>query len=401
MQEADGKAIFDKFGIRGTPTVLFLDPDGSEVDWIVGYGPPAEKYQDQVNKALAGVDTIKSLNEQYAKDPKSIEVIFKMAGKYERRGNTEKATEFYTQVIAVDPEGKKGMTEVQNEKVSYTQAAEFNLAGMAMSKRPPDASLFQAFIKKYSDSPMVKQAYMRLSSYYGRTAPKEEATKFFEEYLARFPQDADSYSAYVSRIIFDKDPLDKGIDLAEKAIALAQENRRVGLYQSLGQLYLLKGDKAKAVEAADEMIKVAASLPSPPGPASERAVTPMMMFVPTAARIYVEAGQFDKALAIYGPEYLKKYMDNFGVLGRYAQFWSTQGQNLDSALVAAKKATELSKDNYSFWSTLSDILLKQKKYDDALKAAEKALEIAPAQPSQIKESIKKRIEAIKAAQEKK
>jgi len=46
-------------------------------------------------------------------------------------------------------------------------------------------------------------------------------------------------------------------------------------------------------------------------------------------------------------------------------------------------------------------LLKQKKYDDALKAAEKALEIAPAQPPQIKESIKKRIEAIKAAQEKK
>lgn len=393
--------MFDKFGIRGTPTVLFLDPDGSEVDWIVGYGPPAEKYQDQVNKVLAGVDTIKSLSEQYAKDPKSIEVIFKMAGKYDRRGNTEKATEFYKQVIALDPEGKKGMTEVQNEKVSYTQSAEFNLGAMAISKRPPDASLFQAFIKKYPDSPMVKQAYTRLSSYYTRTAPKEEATKFFEEYLARFPEDANSYSAYVSRIILDKDPLDKGIDLAQKAISLAQDSRRPALYQSLAQLYLLKGDKGKAVEAADQMIKIATSLPSPPEPMPERAVTPMMMAVPMAARIYVDAGQLDKALAVYGPEYLKQNMDNFGALGRYAQFWSTQGQNLESALAAAKKATELSKDNYSFWNTLSDILLKQKKYDDALKAAEKALEIAPAQPPQIKESIKKRIEAIKAAQEKK
>lgn len=393
--------MFDKFGIRATPTVLFLDPDGSEVDWIVGYGPPVEKYQDQVNKVLAGVDTIKSLNEQYAKDPKSIEIIFKMAGKYDRRGNTEKATEFYKQVIVLDPEGKKGMTEVQNEKVSYTQSAEFNLASMAISKRPPDASLFQAFIKKYPDSPMVKQAYTRLSSYYTRTVPKEEATKFFEEYLARFPQDANSYSAYVSRIIFDKDPLDKGIDLAQKAINLAQDSRRPALYQSLAQLYLLKGDKGKAVEAADQMIKIATSLPSPPEPMPERAVTPMMMAVPMAARIYVDAGQLDKALAVYGPEYLKQNMDNFGALGRYAQFWSTQGQNLESALAAAKKATELSKDNYSFWNTLSDILLKQKKYDDALKAAEKALEIAPAQPPQIKESIKKRIEAIKAAQEKK
>jgi len=393
--------MFLKFGIRGTPTLLFLDPDGSEVDWIVGYGPPAEKYQDQVNKVLAGVDTIKSLNEQYAKDPKSIEVIFKMAGKYDRRGNTEKATEFYKQVIALDPEGKKGMTEFQNEKVSYTQSAEFNLASMAMSKRPPDTSLLQAFIKKYSDSPMVKQAYTRLSSYYTRTAPKEEATKFFEEYIAKFPQDANSYSAYVNRIIVDKDPLDKGIDLAQKAISLAQESRRPALYQSLAQLYLLKGDKGKAVEAADQMIKIATSLPGPSEPAPERAVNPMMMAVPMAARIYVDAGQLDKALAIYGPEYLNQNMDNFGALGRYAQFWSAQGQNLESALAAAKKATELSKDNYSFWNTLSDILLKQKKYDDALKAAEKALEIAPAQPAQIKESIKKRIEAIKAAQEKK
>jgi len=393
--------MFLKFGIRGTPTVLFLDPDGSEVDWIVGYGPPVEKYQDQVNKVLAGVDTIKSLNEQYAKDPKSIEVIFKMAGKYERRGNTEKATEFYKQVIALDPEGKKGMTEFQNEKVSYTQSAEFNLATMAMSKRPPDVSLFQALIKKYHDSPMVKQAYTRLSSYYTRTAPKEEATKFFEEYIAKFPQDANSYSAYVNRIIVDKDPLDKGIDLAQKAISLAQDSRRPALYQSLAQLYLLKGDKGKAVEAADQMMKIATSLPSPPEPAPERAVNPMMMAVPMAARIYVDAGQLDKALAIYGPEYLNQNMDNFGALGRYAQFWSAQGQNLESALAAAKKATELSKDNYSFWNTMSDILLKQKKYDDALKAAEKALEIAAAQPAQIKESIKKRIEAIKAAQEKK
>jgi tetratricopeptide (TPR) repeat protein len=393
--------MFLKFGIRGTPTVLFLDPDGSEVDWIVGYRPPAEKYQDQVNKVLVGVDTIKSLSEQYAKDPKSIEVIFKMAGKYERRGNTEKATEFYKQVIALDPEGKKGMTEVQNEKVSYTQSAEFNLAAMAMSKRPPDASLFQAFIKKYPDGPMVKQAYMRMSSYYTRTAPKEEATKFFEEYLARFPQDVNSYRAYVGRIIVDKDPLDKGIDLAQKAISFAQDFSRPDLYQSLAQLYLLKGDKGKAVEAADQMIKIATSLPSPSEQMPEGGVTPMMMFVPTAARIYVEAGQLDKALAIYGPEYLNQNMDNFGVLGQYARFWSTQGQNLESALAAAKKATELSKDNYSFWNTMSDILLKQKKYDDALKAAEKALEIAAAQPAQIKESIKKRIETIRAAQEKK
>jgi len=45
--------------------------------------------------------------------------------------------------------------------------------------------------------------------------------------------------------------------------------------------------------------------------------------------------------------------------------------------------------------------MKLKKYDEALKAAEKALELAPAQPPQIKDNIKKTIDQIKAAMEEK
>jgi len=255
-----------------------------------------------------------------------------------------------------------------------------------------------------------------MSRYYGRTAPKEEATKFFEEYTARFPQDADSYTAAVSRIIFDKDPLDKGITLAQKAIDLgqkaippAQEMPRgnpyqslAQLYSSLAQLYLLKGDKAKAAGTADEMIKFVAGLPHPPGPIAETAVGPVLMAAPMAARIYVDAGYPDKALATYGPEFMKKIMENSAMLGRYAQFWSGQGQNLESALEAAKKAIALTPDSYSPWNTMGQIYLKQKNYDEALKAAEKALSLAPDQPPQFKESVKKNIEAIKAAaQEKK
>jgi cytochrome c-type biogenesis protein CcmH/NrfG len=99
---------------------------------------------------------------------------------------------------------------------------------------------------------------------------------------------------------------------------------------------------------------------------------------------------------------MKKIMENSAMLGRYAQFWSGQEQNLESALEAAKKAIALTPDSYSPWNTMGQIYLKQKNYDEALKAAEKALSLAPDQPPQFKESIKKNIDAIKAAaQEKK
>jgi len=388
---------------------MILEPDGTEVDWFVGYSPPPEKYQEQVDQALQGIDTFQSLSARFAKEPKNVEVIFKLASKYSRRNKPDKASELYKQVIAIDPDGKQGTTEFNKEKVTYTQNAEFNLGTMAMSSRPPDVAPRQAFVKKYTGGILVKEAYGSMSRYYGRTASKADATKFFEEYTARFPQVADAYSAWASRIIVDKDPLDKGITLAQKAVDLTRkaveqtkQAPRGNPYQNLADLYLLKGDKAKAAESADEMIKFAASLPSPPGQTPGAPAGPAMMAVPMAARIYADAGYPDKALATYGPEFLKKIMDNSAGLGRYAQFWSDQGQNLESALEAAKKAIALTPDNYSPWNTLGQVYLKQKNYEEALKAAEKALSLAPDQPARIKELVKKNIEAIKtAAQEKK
>jgi tetratricopeptide (TPR) repeat protein len=378
---------------------LFIDPDGSEADWIVGYGPPADDFQKQVDKVLQGVDTFKSYQALYNKDPKSLEAVFKLAEKYGDRYNTEKANEMYKQVIALDPNGKKGMTEYGRDKVkvTYTQYAEFNIAEGAFSSRPPNAAPLLAFVKKYPDSQIIKDAYSRLGSFYGRQGSKDDATKFFEEYTGRFPQEAMAFYTWAARILFDKDPVDKGITLAQKAVDLSQGRQAMSAYQNLARLYLLKGDKDKAVGAADQMMKLAAT----PPPAKPGAVpaTPMdatSMAAPMAAPLYIEAGHPEKALAIYGPEFLKKNMDNASNLGRYAQFWSNQGQNLESALTAAKKITELTPDGYSGFNALGSVYLKMKNYAEALKAAEKALALAPAQPPMIKQQIQKTIDNIKA-----
>lgn len=281
-----------------------------------------------------------------------------------------------------------GTTDFENEKVSYTQNAEFNLGIDALTNRPPDPAPLQAFIKKYPASAIVKEAYKGLSSsYYLRTATKDDATKFYEEYMGRYPQDPEALMAWVRRIIADKGPYDKGIELAQKAIQLGGSDPRLGstMSLSLARLYLLSGEKVKAVETAEQIVKAAAD---------------NSMIAQPAAAIFVEADQLEKALAIYGPEYVKKNIANGMLLSRYAQFWSDQGKNLESALEAAKKAVELSPDSFFAWNTLSQTHLKLKNYEEALKAAGKALEIAPAQPPQIKESIKKNIEEIKAAAEK-
>ena len=70
---------------------------------------------------------------------------------------------------------------------------------------------------------------------------------------------------------------------------------------------------------------------------------------------------------------------------------------LESALEAVKKAVELAPDAFNSWNTLSQINLKLKKYDEALKAAERAAESAPSE--QLKNIFRKQIDQIKAAQD--
>jgi tetratricopeptide (TPR) repeat protein len=379
---------------------MLFAPDGSEVDWHVGYGPPPEKYQEQVEKSLKGVDTFKSLSDQYAKNPKNLEVIFKLAGKQDDLYRTEKAAELYRQVVALDPEGKGGTTDFQGEKVSYAQYAEFNLGSTAASARPPDPAPMTAFIKKYKAGAMVKEAYMRLSrAYYAQAASKGDAAKFYQEYVGLYPQDVPAMTAWVQRILLDKEPVDKGIELALKVIEAQKAAPRpsgapaekavpivpgAAMVLNLGRLYALKGDKAKALETVD---------------AAAKDIGDNARMVPTIAQAYLDIEAGDKALAIYGPDFAKNNEANATALSGYASFWSRQDKNLESALAAAQKSVSLAGDVPANWLTLGNVYLRMKNAAEAVKAADKALEVAPeAQKAMIQkqvETLKSRAAAIK------
>ncbi len=362
---------------------MLLDPDGSEVDWLVGYGPPPEKFQEQLQRSLDGVETFKALSAVYAKNPKDIAAVFKLGVKYGRRYQLDKATEFYKKVLALDPNGKKGKTDFEGEKIPFTQYAEFNLGNGALTGRPPDPATLLAFVKKYRTGKIVREAYDRLStSYFLRAAPKEDAAKFYAEFTGRFPKDPLALDAWMNRILVDQGPYDLGIDLGRKAVGMMAGTPQPRITLSLARIYSNSRDQAKAVETAELAVKQA------------KGTDDAGRVVPSAATIFISAGESKKALAVYGPDYAKANWDNASLLVRYATFWSPlKDANQESALEAAKRATELQPDLVPAWSALSDLHLAAKNYAEALKAAEKAYEIAG--PGRMKESLQKKIDQIK------
>jgi tetratricopeptide (TPR) repeat protein len=397
---------------------MVLDGDGAEVDWSVGYDPPAEKFQASIQKMADGVETFKALSAAYAKNPKDVATVFKIARKWSERYNEEKAIEKYKEVVALDPNGKAGTYTQEYTKITvpYTEFADFSIATAKLMEQKPDMAPVRAFIGKYPKSKLVKQAYSRMAYYYGYQAPKEEAAKFFAEYAEKYPNDPMVLYSWLSRINRDKEPIDKGIELAAEIEELTDFNPKPGINQLLAQIYTLKGDKAKAEELygktfmENQVSSFAFSLVAYSNywlgqdankeSALAMAETALKLepdnsyILQQAANAYAKSGKEAKALELYGPAFAKKNAADATSLYSYAGFWARQGKNLNDALAAAKKSVELMPGAYYVWSTLSLVHEKMKNYPEAIKAKEKAIELAP---DTVKETFKKDLEKLKAA----
>jgi tetratricopeptide (TPR) repeat protein len=399
---------------------MAIGGDGLEVDWIVGYGPPPEKFQARLEKILRGEDTFKVASDAYARNPKDTATVFKLARKWGDRYNDAKSAEYYKQVILLDPQGRAGSytNEYTGVSVPYAEYAEYSLA--SQSTRPsapgqkPDFSALQAFIAKYPNGKMTKQAWAAIGRYYSGQAPKDEAGKFFEEYAGKYPSDPTVLAMWLGRIVRDKEPLDKGAELAEKIRELTQSNPSASLNMQLATFYLLKGDKEKAdqlygpefmtgqvddlaynlVSYANFWLTRNDNLDSAVAMAEQalKLQPEEAYFVQQLAQAYVRTGRDEKALALFGPAYIQQNIANDSTLYRYASFWANQGKNLDSALAAAKKAVELKGNTYYYWSVLGSVLEKMKNYSEAVKAVEKAIELAP---EAVKGTYQKTLERLK------
>ncbi|MGD2246665.1 MAG: tetratricopeptide repeat protein [Candidatus Aminicenantes bacterium] len=398
---------------------MILDSDGSEIDWHVGYGPPPEKFLERLEKTVNGVNTFKSLSEAYAKEPNNVKTITELAKKYDSRYKQDKSLELYKKVITLDPEGRMGTTDYMDEKVPCTEYAEFSIGRLGIysmgGKRDPGQ--MKAFIEKYPESKLLKNAYSYTGMYYRSGGTKEEAREFFEEYTAKYPDDPGALSAYVSRIIRDKDNLDRGIELGEKIKDLLKYNPNPRYMKDLAQLYILKGDVKKAddiygksfmegqvsslaynlldyanlwskeeknQESVEEMMDISVML------------KPDSTYVlQSAARVFLKLDKLDKAKKIFGPDFAAENQDDASALSMYARFWSNEGENLKDALKAAEKAVEMAPAYYN-WDILASVHLKLKNYDKAIKAEEKAIELAGDRADRYKS----KLEQIKKAKEK-
>jgi thioredoxin-like negative regulator of GroEL len=242
-----GKAVVERYHVVGFPTLLLLDPNGAEVDRIMGFLEAPE-----LVKALAdlrsGKGTLAALEAELTKTPDDLVKLAEVARRNAIRGNLERAQSQTDRVLALDPKGALG-------EAPRTQ---FELATSGYLRLGTDVAraraLLEDLVKRFPDSPVVARVPMAMARVAVKQGDPLLARQRLDALLAKPDPKADvanSIAWFCFREGFERA---WGIEVARAGLKRAPDN--AGLWDTLAELLHATGDTKGAIEAETNAAKL-------------------------------------------------------------------------------------------------------------------------------------------------
>jgi tetratricopeptide (TPR) repeat protein len=213
----------------------------------------------------------------------------------------------------------------------------------------------------------------------------ENAEKMILAAIGIAPESA-GHRQVAAAVYLDQGKTDRAIDVYGPAFIRNFKVDAYGLTNYARFWSQKKLNLESAVEALEKAVETAGSAAS----------TMDRFAVQNAATLFAQLGKPERALQIFGPEFIKTRMDDPMILSAYAHFWASRKTNLESALAAAEASVKLkeafSVNKASYWNTLAAVYLALERPEDALRAAEKAIEASEGTNTEYYQSQLKKIQ---------
>ena len=214
--EKMGDALYKKFSVQATPTIVLAQANGQEIDRLIGYGPPAEKFKDKIEKTYKGKNTLLKLLTTHKKNPEDLDLMIKIAKKYESHYNIPNMG-LFGQKILKQPEKAKQLsvgTWTGREKIEIS-AYEFAKYMATYA----DSRYILEFISEFPESKLKENVINNISSHLYSDKKEDEKEKAFNTLnilLDKYPNNLMLIRTYGNYGLENKAYLDNSTDMIEK-----------------------------------------------------------------------------------------------------------------------------------------------------------------------------------------
>lgn len=246
-EEGEGERLFNQYKLTAFPTILILNSEGKELERIVD-DIDEEKIKKTLEQIKSGKREVDELAKKADANPKDIDLVFNVCMSYIFKADREKAKKYCEKVLKADEKNQKGYASqvlLSLGKYLYFRGLkDYDLA----------AAHLEQVIKLFPESKEAKSAFIFLISSYIKSGKEGVAVMKLRETIKKNPNSKEPYKTFAYISWKNRWRLDQGIENAKKAADLDPSDD--DLWDLLAELYFAKGDKAEALKAIEEAIKL-------------------------------------------------------------------------------------------------------------------------------------------------
>ena len=173
-------------------------------------------------------------------------MIAGIAMKYEDRGDSDNAKEFYSILIKDYPEPSS----------EYYQRGTYYLASYAFDNG--DQVALNTYITSYPKSLFIEDAYFTMVYHYADKEMREEELKIYTQMLANFPENTGVLNSYAWRMAEIDTNLKDALLKARKAVVLTADDpvRQAGIIDTEAEVLWKMKRFEEAIEAIERAITI-------------------------------------------------------------------------------------------------------------------------------------------------
>ncbi len=171
-----------KYRVKGYPTVVLMNSDGSEIERIGGYLPPKE-FKETIDNYLNGINTLDYFLKK-ADSASGTEISYRIGEKYSDRGMYPEAETYFAKVVSADPDNKELRTD----------SAMMSIADLKRRDKKYDEAMaeFKKIMDKFPGTDQATDAELWIAVVHRQKGDTTMAIKAFEGYLKNHPQSGDT-----------------------------------------------------------------------------------------------------------------------------------------------------------------------------------------------------------------